>query len=258
MIYGGHTDTPARRDLALQVARASIVLLKNEERFLPLRKDRFKSLAVIGPNGNVARMHGGGSGALLGHYGVSPFLGIRNKVGDCVNVRYEPGILETRTELPAAGPDAFRLPNGTPGIYAEYFNNRDLPGEPVLTRSRNRSTSIGAMARDIRKVVPDRRNQALSVLIKWSARWTGTLVAPGSGWYEIGLKADNGIRLYLDGKKIIDAWTDARPAKFKTPGSNSKRDENTTLRIEFYENVGSCQCVLGMAPCLPARFWPMP
>ena len=70
--YGGHSDQPHRRELALKVARQSIILLKNENNFLPLKKDEINSIAVIGPNGAEARMEGGGSGGLTGNYGISP------------------------------------------------------------------------------------------------------------------------------------------------------------------------------------------
>ena len=43
-------DSPAHRELALEVARQSLVLLKNQQNRLPLAKDKLKSIAVIGPN----------------------------------------------------------------------------------------------------------------------------------------------------------------------------------------------------------------
>ncbi|MCK4991930.1 MAG: glycoside hydrolase family 3 protein, partial [Bacteroidales bacterium] len=58
--YGGHSDQHHRRELALKVARQSIILLKNENNFLPLNKDKIETIAVIGPNGAEARMEGGG------------------------------------------------------------------------------------------------------------------------------------------------------------------------------------------------------
>ncbi len=71
-------DCQAHRELALETARQSIVLLKNENDFLPLRKN-LKSIAVIGPNADDIEV-------LLGNYNgtpskaVTPLEGIRNKV----------------------------------------------------------------------------------------------------------------------------------------------------------------------------------
>ncbi|KAL0324997.1 UNVERIFIED_CONTAM: putative beta-D-xylosidase 7 [Sesamum radiatum] len=67
--YGnlGRNDicTPEHQDLALEAARDGIVLLKNSAKLLPLSKSKTKSLAVIGPNANVAKM-------LLGNYAGPP------------------------------------------------------------------------------------------------------------------------------------------------------------------------------------------
>ena len=57
-------DSPAHRQLALEAARESIVLLKNENNMLPLRKD-LKSIAVIGPNADDVPV-------LLGNYNGQP------------------------------------------------------------------------------------------------------------------------------------------------------------------------------------------
>ncbi len=82
-------DCPAHRQLALRAARESIVLLKNDEGFLPLSKD-LKSIAVIGPNADDVEV-------LLGNYNgtpskaVTPLEGIRNKVSPQTEVRYAKG-----------------------------------------------------------------------------------------------------------------------------------------------------------------------
>jgi beta-glucosidase len=82
-------DQPAHRDLARQVARESIVLLKNDGGMLPLRKD-LRVLAVIGPNADQWRM-------LLGNYNgipadpVTPLRGIREAVGKGTRVLYARG-----------------------------------------------------------------------------------------------------------------------------------------------------------------------
>src|SRR5581483_9583177 len=60
-------DSPEHRELALKTARESIVLLKNDDHFLPLKKD-LKSIAVLGPNADVVRV-------LLGNYEGTPSKG---------------------------------------------------------------------------------------------------------------------------------------------------------------------------------------
>jgi len=240
--YGGHSDQPHRRELALKVARQSIILLKNENNFLPLDKNGVKSIAVIGPNGAEARMEGGGSGGLTGNYGISPLQGIKNKAGDNIKVEFERGIPERSLELPIAGPEYFILEDGSPGINAEYFNNREQEDEPVYTcveKDINFDWGYGSPRQDV-------VNQE-----KWSAKWTGKFKSPGEGWYEIGLKADNGIRMYIDGNKILDAWIDASPGKFKIARYKFEADRVYDIRVDFYENIGTCRCKMGFAPYEP-------
>ena len=82
-------DTPEHRALALQVARESIVLLKNDG-LLPLHREKIKHLAVIGPNATSASM-------LLGNYEGTPshsvtlLAGIKEIAGANVEVTYAPG-----------------------------------------------------------------------------------------------------------------------------------------------------------------------
>ncbi len=245
--YGGPTDTPERRALALEAAQKSIVLLKNEGGFLPLNREKIHSIAVIGPNGNVARLGGMGSGALKGHYTISPLEGITKKAGDEILVTFERGLPEKKPELPIVPPD-FYIADGKPGIIAEYFNNRDLEGEPALTRREEAIDFDWGYGGDVEKGTPGSPQPGKIRLDKWSARWTGQLKSPGDGWYEIGLQSDNGVRLYLDGKKVLDYWIDSKPGMFKTVRYEFQADRLYDLTVEFYENVGSCVCKLGMAP----------
>ena len=81
---------PKHRALALETARRSIVLLKNERGLLPLNRKRSKTIAVIGPNATYAR-------SLLGNYNgtpldpITPLAGLLRKVGDAVRVLYAQG-----------------------------------------------------------------------------------------------------------------------------------------------------------------------
>ena len=79
-------DRPAHRALIREAAGEGMVLLKNEpgtrERVvLPLQRETLKSLAVIGPNAQEARIMGGGSATVNAHYRVSPWEGVLSKVG---------------------------------------------------------------------------------------------------------------------------------------------------------------------------------
>ncbi len=81
------TNCQAHRDLALEAAHKSLILLKNDG-VLPLDVAKVKTLAVIGPN--ATGLHLGGYSADPGH-GLSILEGIRQKVGERVNIVYAEG-----------------------------------------------------------------------------------------------------------------------------------------------------------------------
>jgi len=81
-------DCREHRDLALQIAKESIVLLKNENRTLPLDQNEIKSIAVIGPNADRTVL-GGYSGSPS--VSITPLQGLKNKVKESIEIRYSEG-----------------------------------------------------------------------------------------------------------------------------------------------------------------------
>lgn len=83
-------DCPENQAIALQASRESLVLLKNDNKTLPLNREQIKRIAVCGPNADDAAY-------ALTHYGplavevVSVLQGIKNKVGDRIAVSYTKG-----------------------------------------------------------------------------------------------------------------------------------------------------------------------
>ncbi|MEZ3446764.1 MAG: glycoside hydrolase family 3 C-terminal domain-containing protein [Lachnospiraceae bacterium] len=83
-------DSPEMRRLNEQVAERSVVLLRNDNHTLPLRKDKIHTIGVIGPNADNRR-------ALVGNYEgtasryVTVLEGIQDYVGDEVRVLYSEG-----------------------------------------------------------------------------------------------------------------------------------------------------------------------
>ena len=95
-------DSKEHKELALQIARESMVLLKNDSNLLPLNKNELKSVAVIGPNANVAVL-GGYSG--FPSRKISPLEGIKELVGDDVEVKYQMGCLISENLAEKEGED---------------------------------------------------------------------------------------------------------------------------------------------------------
>ncbi|HEY64224.1 MAG TPA: beta-glucosidase [Caldilineae bacterium] len=218
-------DKPEHRALIREVAGEGIVLLKNEGDLLPLDERKIKSVAVIGPNAKAARVMGGGSAKVTPHYVVSPLEGILSRCGDRIQVRYEQGcanykrtpVLEAAWLTPAEG-------EGT-GLTCEYYNNPDLSGEPVATE----------MIRNLHffwagEVAPGvDPNQ-------FSARLHGTLTVPETGTYTFSLTSAGLSRLYIDGKEVVDNWTEQRPGEaFFGMGSEEKTGQMELTAGRAYE-----------------------
>jgi beta-glucosidase len=81
-------DTEENRAFALQVARESLVLLKNRNEFLPLDKNNIKSIAVIGPNADILEL-GGYSGTPS--VSMDPLTGLQRYLGDDVRITFSRG-----------------------------------------------------------------------------------------------------------------------------------------------------------------------
>ena len=84
------TSQPESQQIALKVARRSIVLLKNEGKVLPLSKD-IKKIAVIGQNAVLKTQSGGVGAGVKALYEITPLQGIQKRAGDAVEVVYAPG-----------------------------------------------------------------------------------------------------------------------------------------------------------------------
>ena len=194
-------DSPQHRQLALRAARESMVLLKNQDGFLPL-KSNFKTMAVIGPNAeSLAALEGNYNGQPS--HPVYPVDGMRKQFAGKAKVLYSQGspYLE---ELPVPVPrTVFHTAEGasTEGLKAEYFSNTDFSGKPVLTRVDPQIQFDW----DAAAPVPGVSKKAFAV------RWTGTLTPPGPGDYTFNVPKqswhpDGGseaYRIYLDGKRCL-------------------------------------------------------
>src|SRR5437660_767787 len=127
------TDSAEHRKLALEAARKSIVLLKNENQTLPL-KSSVRKIAVIGPSADDPE-------ALLGNYNgfsskqVSPLEGIQRQFSGQAEVRFALGSTYTSISPALIPSDALTPPDGNGhGLLAEYFAGTELQGEPRLRR----------------------------------------------------------------------------------------------------------------------------
>ena len=87
----GTYNTPEHRRKALEVARESVVLLKNEENILPFSKEKVKKLLIVGENAECVHASGGGSAEIKALYEITPLMGIKTLLGGNAEVKFVPG-----------------------------------------------------------------------------------------------------------------------------------------------------------------------
>lgn len=87
----GIYNTREHQEVLLECAREAIVLLKNEDKRLPLNLKEKKRLAVIGENAVKQHAGGGGSAAIKALYELSPLMGLHMCLGGNIQIEYAPG-----------------------------------------------------------------------------------------------------------------------------------------------------------------------
>jgi len=199
--------------VALESARESAVLLKNDGKLLPLDKNATKSVLVVGPDAYPAQPVGGGSGRAISFGPTSVIQGISTLLGPSSTVYYERGV-PTLIEVARTTEFVTAPENGKRGITVEVFPNIDLSGPPKSTSVLNHINVTGmsweSFAGDFEAALElfasGRRSQS-------SRRWTGYYMAAETGAYEIALQGageGGGSRLYIDDKLLVDNWKVAR------------------------------------------------
>src|SRR5271157_227439 len=123
---------PEGDDVALETARSSMVLLKNDGNLLPLDKRHVKSITILGPDAYPAPPVGGGSAEARPFAAVSYLEGLVRYLGPETKVYYAPG-LPSFDEMAKATKFTTAAEGGAPGLKAEFFSKKSLSGAPVET-----------------------------------------------------------------------------------------------------------------------------
>ena len=217
----------AHRDLALEAARASFVLLKNDGNLLPL-DPAIRRVAVLGPDAGEARL-GGYSGP--GRDPVSVLEGIRRRIG-AERVLHAPGCSRTSpgpVVIPEESLACTEAGESRHGLRGEYFDGIAMEGAPVFTRVDPRVDFQWTL------FSPDPERLPFD---HYAVRWSGRLRAPVTGSVQIGVEGSDGFRLYLDHELVID-----QREKVSYRRSMVERrfveGEWHDLRLEFVEPSGN-------------------
>lgn len=199
--------------VALDAARESIVLLKNQGSLLPLDKNSIKTVLVVGPDAYPAEAVGGGSAHAAAFAPVSIVEGIGRFLGASAQIYYERGVPRMR-DLARDTEFTTEAHGGQPGVRVEYFANADLAGSPKSTAVLPHINEAGLGWETLISNLNDLIDQLSAPgKVELSRRWTGYYSAAASGRYEIALQGHgegNGNRVFLDDKLVIDNWKFAR------------------------------------------------
>ncbi len=215
-------DSPESDATALAVARDGIVLLKNKGNVLPVQPKKYKRIVVTGENA-FGYVRGGGSGNVTPFHYVSLFDGIK-KAGESAGVEVE--YVDARDLLsPIFYTDASLSQKG---FSAEYFTNAELKGDAVRKQV-EKEINYTEFSKEAFPELPEQN---------FSASWSGVLCSDVSTTYEFSLGGDDGFRMYLDGKPVIDNWADGgyRTNTYKLA---VKAGEKHTVKIDYYQKTGA-------------------
>jgi beta-glucosidase len=223
-ISPAENDTDAHRQLALKAAGEAIVLLKNKDNFLPLKKT-YLTIAVMGPDADSLD-------ALVGNYNGTPSKPVTVLEG--IRKRFAESRIVYAEGTGLTGPVAISIPaealftdssRSTPGLHGEYFSNRDLQGAPAFTRiDRSVDFSWGDSG-----VSPQ-------LTKNYSVRWTGVLVPPAGGDYFVGFTGRDGYRVWLDNKLLVEDWG-IHASSTRTQKIRLEKHHAYSVKVEYFQSI---------------------
>jgi beta-glucosidase len=219
------------RELAREAAEKSLVLLRNERSTLPFAT-RVKRVAVIGEDAREARL-GGYTGS--GSDPISIEAALIHRLG-AKSVRFAPGTGRVAREYAIVNDSALSSDSAghaVTGLRGEYWSNPDFRGPPQLAQ-RDRSVNFGWTLSSPGRGIP----------FDWYAvRWTGSIRIPKSGVKRIGVEGNDGYRLWIDDKLVVDNWAKGS-YRSKLANVTLAPGSTHTINLEFHERAGNARVKL--------------
>lgn len=207
-------NTKETARLLREISSNSLVLLKNENNVLPFKKE--KTIAVIGPNANIAAYCGGGSASLRPYYAISPLDGIKNQAS---NVKYALGSPGWKN-LPVAS----RLTKTTddkPGFTMTVY--LDPPSKT------DRKPIDAVYVDDSKCFLADYKHPKIHTDLFYPT-FTATFTPTETTEYQFSLSVAGTAKLYVDSELVVDNATKQVPGdSFFGSGT---REEIGTIKLE--------------------------
>ncbi|MDR0506605.1 MAG: glycoside hydrolase family 3 C-terminal domain-containing protein [Dysgonamonadaceae bacterium] len=213
------------QELALEAARQSIVLLKNDNNTLPLNSTVISSRAgipckTITLTGNLANASYTGGYSPAGAQAIGVYDALRKQYGDKIKINYiNTGVSDRFSIILPSFLSSEKQPDAQ-GLKADFFNNKNFNGDPVYTCVDGDLNHYWHNLSPAPGVDPE----------SFSARWSGYLSAPVSGTYEFNFRADGYGKILIDNKVFIDhcsrEWQNV--------------EERKTIRLEAGRKIPFC------------------
>ena len=222
--------SPAHKQLALDMARKSIVLLKNNG-ILPLNdaatmSQTTSSLVVMGPNANDSVMQWGNYAGYPTKT-VTALEGIRQLLGD---VPYVQGCGLTRNESYESRFKEIVSPSGDQGIQALYYNNTEMTGTPVTSVTMTEPIKLSNGGNTVFAPGVNLEN--------FSASLEGTLVPTRDETLIFTISGDDKLRLLGNGDTIVNLWQARQRIQLAQNEIAVKAGERYHIQIEYVQETG--------------------
>ncbi len=225
-------DDPASSQTALDIAREGVVLLKNDDGLLPLKRSKGRIL-VLGPNAERVP-HGGGSGAVTPFHTVSVYDGLKLAAGEkAVEILSDKRLyagIDSRVY-----PDSLSAVAGTSetGYRAAYYLGIDPVGEPLHTRTEPSAAGSWGYGAPFEDMPAD----------GYSVAWDGFYKAAEDGLVRAVMSGDDGYRLFVNGKLLDGHWS-RHGLSSKTAFFPVEKGGVYHFRFEFFEAAGEARAQL--------------
>lgn len=223
---------PHNDQVALESARESLVLLKNERHLLPFDANTMKTIAVIGPDAYPGNATAGGSSHIHTFRTESILAGITDYLGQRVRVLYSRGL---PTPDAVFKRDGFTTAQGRPGLQRETFDNPGFRGTPA-------TTGIDAHVDQWKPEL-----WTTPAKLRRSIRWSGRFVASHAGRYLFltAAASADAYTLYVDGKPVIVQPKREGQAPLYATLDLAAR-QAVTIRLDYLPDVDYSRMGLGV------------
>ena len=216
--------SPEHKQLALDMARKSIVLLKNNG-VLPLATET-TNVVVMGPNANDSVMMWGNYAGYPTHT-ITALDGIRHYVPQA---RYIPGCALTRNEVYESRFGLLKDPLGNSGMQITYWNNTEMQGSPVTVQNTRQAINLSNGGNTVFAPGVNLEN--------CSARLDATLMAQTDETLHFAISGDDKLRLIVNGDTLVNIWKGRQRIQGAMPQLDIKAGHHYRIQIDYVQETG--------------------